>query len=175
VVSAIKIGIASALMLLILSSAMLVYYGRFPFTGVPADNARLSNPGYLKIDNGKFVEDTKLYLISAMGFYGVHDGQECFIINASVRNDYKIQNETDITFSSNNGTAVFAVKATLSNMWGKVYASDLTDVRAVPLERPQYSLNSGQTASVIICMSTWNRNIDSYSIDLVYLSGLLAP
>jgi hypothetical protein len=49
----------------------------------PVFNAKLNDVGYLA--------GSKLFLLSANATYGTHNGQECFIIDATVRNDYTAQ------------------------------------------------------------------------------------
>jgi hypothetical protein len=134
---------------------------------VPATNAKLNNEGYLG--------GTKLFLVSATSAYGVHDGQTCFIINATVRNDYTAQDPPpmDNYGGNSSGAAFFGLTATLHGKTGQINASNID--RGVPLGVPQVGLDSSQTYEYEIDLATSSRNIEGYLVVIVGLAGYPIP
>jgi hypothetical protein len=136
---------------------------------VPAANARLDNTGYL--------DGSRLFLVSAEATYGMHNGQACFIINATVRNNYTAQQPPPLdNFQGNiSGTAYFGLTAKLYNKTGQIESSDVTSPGSVPLGVPEIGLDSGQTYTVEIDIAISSHNVENYSIDLVDLAGYPIP
>jgi hypothetical protein len=133
--------------------------------GLPSSYVLLNQSGYL---NG-----TKLFLVSAKYTYGTHNGQACFIIYATVRNDYTADN-----FGGNSsGTAYFGLTAKLYGQTGLIAARDVTSPGSAPLGVPEIGLDSGQTYSYQIDMATSNAraNVDNYNIYLVAIAGYPIP
>ena len=52
---------------------------------------QLQNGPAAKLNDAGYLDSSKLFLISAYSYYGKYNGQECFIIEATVRNDYTAQ------------------------------------------------------------------------------------
>ncbi|MGA2682944.1 MAG: hypothetical protein ABSF44_14235 [Candidatus Bathyarchaeia archaeon] len=140
--------------------------------GLPSSYVLLDSPsGYF---NG-----TKLFLVSAKYTYGTHNGQACFIIYATVRNDYTAQQPPPMdNFPGNSsGTAYFGLTAKLYGQTGLIAARDVTSPGSTPLGVPEVGLDSGQTYTYQIDMATSNAraNVDNYSIDLVAIAGYPIP
>ena len=133
----------------------------------PATSATLNNAGYLR--------GTKLFLVSAKASYGIHNGQACFIINVTVRNDYTIQQPPpmDNWIGNSTGTAWFGLTATLYDKNGQVNATNID--QGVPIGVPEVGLDSGETASFEINMATSSRSISNYSVVLVDIAGYPIP
>lgn len=138
-------------------------------SGFPAADAELVNQGYL---NG-----TRLFVVSSNATYGTHNGRECFIIEAVVRNDYTIQQPPpmDNYLGNATGTAYFGLTAKLYSKSVQIASSDVTNPGAPPLGVPQIGIGSGDTATVEMDIATFSRNVDSYSIDLVMVAGYPIP
>jgi hypothetical protein len=134
-----------------------------------ASNAKLNNAGYLG--------ESKLFLISATSTYGIHNGQTCFIINATIRNDYTAEQPPpmDNWMGNSTGDAYFGLTASLYHGNEQVSASDVTAPVIPALGFHQIGLGGGQTAAFEIDMATTRRNIDSYSINLQIIAGYPIP
>lgn len=169
-----KLATAFVLVMVSLVALLAGYLGILPFTGVSPTSAKLGNPGYLSLKSGNFVINTKLFLVSAFAAYGTHEGQECFIINATLRNDYQPNEGPEPQSKNTPGIAVFVVSATLFNPFGQIGGVDITSPDP-PFGKPQHSVYSGENASVLIFMQTPFHNINSYSINLFALSGGPTP
>ncbi len=132
-------------------------------------NAKLDDAGYL---NG-----TKLFLISAKTMYGTHDGQACFIIDATVRNDYSAQEPPPMNnFGGNStGTAYFGLTGKLYDETGQIASSDVTSPGSAPLGVPEIGLDSGQTYKMEIDLATSSHDVDNYSISLIDIAGYPIP
>jgi hypothetical protein len=153
----------------ILSIFVVINLAQKPSQEVLKSNAKLNNAGYLG--------GSKLFLVSANAAYGVHGGQACFIITATMRNDYTEQQPPPMDNSTVNssGTAYFGLTATLYCNNAQISANDITCPGSVPLGVPQIALASGQTTTVEIDMATSDRNISSYIIDPIAVEGYPIP
>jgi len=136
---------------------------------VPEENSRLNNVGYL--------DATKLFVVSANSSYGTHNGQACFIINVTVRNDYTAQQPPpmDHWLGNSTGEVFFGLTATLYDKNGQVQVKAKNIDQLVPQGVPELGLNSGETASFEINMATSSRSINGYSVDLVEIAGYPIP
>ena len=146
---------------------MVINLTESPSGKIPATNAKLINPGYLN--------DTKLFLVSANATYGAHNGQACFIINVTVRNDYTAKQPPpmDNWLGNSTGEAWFGLTATLYDKNGQVNADNID--QGVPIGVPEVGLYSGETATFQINMGTSSLSIDNYSIVLVEIAGYPIP
>jgi DNA-binding HxlR family transcriptional regulator len=131
--------------------------------------AILNDPGYLN--------SSKLFLISAYSYYGKHDGQACFIIEATIRNDYTLQQLPPMdNFGGNSSAAAyFFLTAKLYVKNTAIQSEDVTSPGSPPSGLPQIGLGSGDTFMIEIDMATSNRNVASYTINLVGLAGYPIP
>jgi hypothetical protein len=134
----------------ILSIFVVINLAQKPSQEVLKSNAKLNNAGYLG--------GSKLFLVSANAAYGVHGGQACFIITATMRNDYTEQQPPPMDNSTVNssGTAYFGLTATLYCNNAQISANDIT-------------------TTVEIDMATSDRNISSYAIDPIAVEGYPIP
>jgi hypothetical protein len=107
----------------------------------------------------------------------MHNGQACFIINATVRNDYTAQQPPPMdNFPGNSsGTAYFGLTAKLYDKTGLIASSDVTSPGSAPLGVTEIGLDSGQTYTVEIDMATSSRNVDNYSINILDIAGYPIP
>jgi hypothetical protein len=144
-------------------------------------------PGYVleplsNTSSGSVFESaTRIFLVSTTTYYGyanetiksgnptegniINKGDPIFIINATLRNDYNPQNP--LPLSSNNYAFLF-VTATLHSQNRTINVKDVspTDPQIGGFLTAFAGLSSGETASVEIWLSTANRNIDNYTINL---------
>jgi hypothetical protein len=107
--------------------------------------ANLGNTGYLKLPSlpSQDGENSRIFLVSATSTYGVHDGQNSLIINATLRNDYSAQQlPPDASSYPEPGTAYFILHTTLFDTKGtQINASEITDPHDVLFSgSPQHSL-----------------------------------
>ena len=162
-----KLLIASSLIIIVAAATVLAAYFIMQSNTVPAADAKLDNPGYLA--------GSRLFLVSANTSYGIHNGQECFIINATIRNDYTAQQPPpmDNWSSPSDVTAWFGLTATLYDRNGQVNASNVDP--GVPLGVPEVGLDGGETATFVINMGTSSRIVSNYSIILVDIAGYPIP
>ena len=148
----------------------------------PASNTNPNLPpsAYVLLDGPPgYFNGTKLFLVSAKYTYGTHDGQACFIINATVRNDYTAQQPPpmDNCPGNSSGTVYFGLTAKLYGQTGLIAAKDVTNPGSAPLGVPQIGLDSGQTYTYQIDMAISNAQacVDNYAIDLVSIAGYPIP
>lgn len=143
-------------------------------------SANLENSGYLKLpslpsqDNG----DSRLFLISATAKYGVYSGQDCFIINATLRNDYSPQQPPPNGFNGNHesGTVYFIIMAKLYAQNQQISAAEITEPYVMPVPgSPQHSLGADETGWFELYLTTSSKNVESYKIDLVAIGGIPIP
>jgi hypothetical protein len=158
-------------------------------------NAKLNNAGYLEHRNQQsmIIEESKLFLVSANASYGVYsanaqwpggkfDGQDCFVITATIRNDYTAEELQSASFyGDHTGRVYFAVSATIYSGTSQVSANDVSGAiigsMSPPLGVPQWWVRCGETDTIEIYVATNNKNIDNYSINIIMLelSGLPIP
>ena len=154
-------------------------------------NAQLNNAGYLEYSGS----ESKLFLVSANASYGVYsanaawsggtfDGKDCFVITATIRSDYTLEELREVGIypgGYHSGRVYFAVSVALYDGASQVSANDVSGAivgsMSPPLGVPQWDLRCGETDTVEIYLATNNRSIDSYSINLriLELSGLPIP
>jgi hypothetical protein len=190
-----NIVVFAILLIVIIIVSLLAIYAFQNSQNDTSSNAQLNNAGYLNAGYLDYSDPTKLFLVSANTSYGVYsanmpwpggtfDSQECFVITANIRSDYTLEElEAFSVFAdgSHSGGVYFAVSATLYDGTSQVLADDVTGAIAgrmsPPLGVPQWCLYCGETDIVEIYLSTSNKNIDSYSINLkiLELSGLPIP
>jgi len=130
-----------------------------------------------KLNDAGYLDSSKLFLISAYSYYGKYNGQECFIVEATVRNDYTATQPPPMdNFAGNSsGTAYFGLTAKLYVNNTPIQTEDVTSPGSSPLGVTQIGLGSGDTYVVEIDMATSNRNVDNYTINLVGLAGYPIP
>ena len=149
--------------------SLLAYYGGPPSNRIPPSKAKLLNPGYL--------ENSRLFVVSATSRYGTHNDQECFILNVTLRNDYTAQelppNSADYNGS---GNAFFIMSTKLYSNEGQIAAKEVTEPHTMPVPgSPQHSLGAGNTEWFEIDMATSSREIESYAIDIFAYGGIPIP
>jgi hypothetical protein len=149
-------------------------------------DATLNNVGYLG--------DSKLFLVSANVSYGVYsanaswsggtfDDQDCFVITATIRNDYTLEElQSFWSYGVHSGRVYFGASATLYEKGSsEVLANDVTGAICGSISHhlgvPQWYVCCGETGTVEMYLAINNKNIDSYTINIIMLelSGLPIP
>ncbi len=148
----------------------------------PATNVKPANAHYL--------DGSKIYLVSATPRYGhhpgvsgvttttplVHEGDPCFIINVTVRNDYTAEEPPPTGGAWETGRAVFIVTAKIYDRNGQqIEAKDVTNPYMMPIHVPQYELQYGETESFDIYLATSRRDIGSFDIVMLALGTVPIP
>ncbi len=173
----------SAFVVAILFLALVIgafVYLEVTFSKFPASNAKLANSGYLKVPSLPSQDSgySKLFLVSANASYGVYNGEKCFIINATLRNDYSAQEHPPDGLSGYNssGNVFFILWAKLFSNNKQISANEITAPNAMPVHgSPQHSLEAGETGWFEMYMASSAQNIDTFTIDLVAFGGLPIP
>jgi hypothetical protein len=145
-----------------------------------SSQAELTNSGYLKLPSVPTVDrgNSRLFLVSATASKGVHSGQECYIINATIRNDYSAQQPPpdSIEGFDEAGEAYFILHATLYANGEQVDAPEITEPQTMPVPgSPQRFLEAGQTGWFEMDLATSNRSVDSFRISLIAVGGVPIP
>jgi hypothetical protein len=174
-----RVGAIITIALVVLASVAVVLLA-INLTKPPSrGNPELPPSAYVLLNDGGYLNGTKLVLVSAKYTDGTHNGQACFIICATVRNDYTAQQQPPMdNFGGNSsGTAYFGLTAKLYGQTGLIAARDVTSPESPPLGVPEIGLDSGQTYSYQIDMATSNAraNVDNYNIYLVAIAGYPIP
>lgn len=173
-----------------ISSILCVYYVTTSLvSSLTADVSHIENPssGYLSDISGN---KTKIFLVStdnpqygfcnwsynSLGGIEVQNGDPCFIVNVTVRNDYTTAPvwtyEDSPSDLYNNHVKLTAI---LYNQQGRVDAVDVT--------YPINSLHGGhvfvveprETHSVELYLATDCNNIERYEINVAYFAPLMEP
>jgi DNA-binding transcriptional ArsR family regulator len=161
-------------------------------------------PSYLYTvpDLASISSETKIFLVSATGqhdywrfndtqvtyplispyAYVIHQGDPCYVINATVRNDYTPEdvNETlgDSTpINGFNGVyeSFIVLKAYLYDYQGNVVNTVDFTLPKSPAGNYQFSLKSQEITSFPIYLATANPDIDYFEIKVSYLGSLPQP
>jgi DNA-binding transcriptional ArsR family regulator len=145
---------------------------------------------------------TKIFLVSATGQYGywryndtqvtyplispyafvIHQGDPCFVINVTVRNDYTPE-DADETLGYNapingfNGVyeSFIVLKSYLYDSKGNLVNTVDFTLPKSPAGNYQFSLKSQETTSFSIYLATANRDIDHFEIKVSYLGSTPQP
>ncbi len=178
-----KILIASLAVVCILTAVLAVWVVTAPQpTGNSVADIKPVSAGYL---------EGKIYLVSTSARYGtyeqpsghpmgvpvVNEGDPCFILNVTVRNDYNAQQRPPDSASFNDtGRAYICLTAKIYDQNGaQIQALDVTEPYLVPFNRPQHSLEYGETISFDIVLATSHRDIDHYEFQMLYIGSMPAP
>ena len=160
-----------------------LYFWNLMFS--PSNSSTIEGPssGYLTYyPEFKGGNETMIFLVSTdnprYGFYNwndtkwyggeVHEGDPCFIVNITVRNDYI---DPIIADSPLNGTFYKYISLTtyLYDEQGRVDAVDVT----YPINRiwggHWFSVNPGETHSLEVYLATESKDIERYEIYVNYI------
>ena len=171
---------------------------RKPIFHVGPSSAAVEPPASSYLDN------SSVFLISATSQYGVYPfasavspisgsapviqkGDPCFIINATIRNDYTLENlppnQVGTEYNA-NGTAtntpatnvyVF-LTASIYDKQGKIIqATDVTPPYGYPSGGAFVNLQSGENATLTIYLATSRQDIDHFDIILRYIGTIPLP
>ncbi len=104
----------------------------------------------------------------------IHKGDQCLIINATVRNDYTLENppsnqaaiyHLNGTASDTTATAVVTLTAHAFNQQGQVNATDVTPPYPMGgLRGATEPLDSGENTTLTIYLATSNQDITRFEI-----------
>lgn len=152
----------------------------------PATDIKIVSSQYL-IWNGN---STRIFLASVSAWYGysnetrrlpaVNRGDPIVIINAVLRNDYAPEDplsrpSNGLNVSSDGSVTIFLT----ANIFSKGQIANAKDVSpsniGIPFNAAELSLNSGETKSIDLWLSTTQRDIDQVQITLLYMGALPPP
>ena len=151
----------------------------------------------LKPPASGYLNNTKIYFASANYSYGfypedvvqqftnitvMHQGDPCFILNLTLRNDYT-DNDTIPTIPStagpvevNRGVVWLIVRVQLFDANGaEINATDVTHALVPFYNRDQFPLVNGKTETIDIILSTLNRDIDHFVVSISSLLPIAIP
>ena len=120
----------------------------------------------------------KIFLLSATPSYGYVGGNPlspCFIVHATIRNDYTPQQPVDSLYNDSQGRAWFI-------MYAKLYDKNGNQIQSQSYIPPnghpnsnQQNITSNETETLTILMVTSNRNIDHYTLAFGWIGTIPAP
>lgn len=144
----------------------------------------------VKPTSAHYLGSSKIYMVSATPRYGHHpgisgvttttplvqEGDSCFIINVTVRNDYSTEQPPPIDGTLETGSAVFIVTAKIYDRNGQqIDAQDVTNPYMMPIHIPQHELQYGESESLDIYLATSRRDIGSFDIVMLALGTIPIP
>jgi len=162
-------------------------------TDFPAPNVQAVSPHYLPNSQGNV---SRLYLVSATpsygyyklepqntpisshGYYPIHQGDPCFIVDVTIRNDYDQENWLWPYYSGQTYPSVdayFTLYARIYDANGLVNAPTVTPPYPSWRLVPEFYQGNGTTDSYELYFATGSRNITRYEIYLGYVASLPAP
>jgi len=161
-----------------------------PEIGVTPSSAAVEPPG------PGYIGNSSIYLISATSSYGpypfasaippqpsatpvIEKGNQCFIVNLTVRNDYTLDNLPPNQMQQTEPSAsvyVFLTVRLYDKAGNNIQAIDVTP----PYDEPPFPgayapLQSGQNATVTIYMAISQKNIDRFGVVLEYVGNIPPP
>ena len=125
-----------------------------------------------------YIDNSKIFLLSATSSYGYIGGNPlspCFIVKATIRNDYTPQQPVDNSYNDSQGTAWFIMHANLYDKNGnQIQSQAYIPPNGLP-NWNQQNIASNETETLSILMVTSNRNIDHYTLTFGYIGTIAAP
>jgi len=188
IIIAITVGVVVFLQLTEKSTA-----GTSPVSPASAD-AQPSVPGY--------IGNSSIFVVSASSFYGqypfasavgpppgstpvIKEGNPCFIINATVRNDYTLENlpPNQVTLYYSNGTAEPKSAHVYAFLTARIYDKQGNVIQAIDVTPPYgfwnggayATLASGQNATLTMYFAASQKNVGHFEIILKYVGSLPPP
>jgi hypothetical protein len=149
-----------------------------------------------------YIGNSSIYLVSTSSFYGpypfasavgpppgstpvIKEGNPCFIINATIRNDYTLENlpPNQVTLYYSNGTAESKSAHVYAFLTAKIYDKQGNVIQATDVTPPYgfwnggayASLGSGQNETLTMYFATSQKNVDHFEIVLRYVGSLPPP
>ncbi len=177
-------------------SLTFLWVTKLTFDGdISSSDIRPVAPQYIQ----SYGTETRIFLISAIPSYGeypfesepvypghssseIHKGDQCFIINVTVRNDYSSNDPLPSSMSvgfPNSTTAEVSLNALLYD--GDNRTINTTNVTPpfprVPAEinAPIFSLESGETLSFEMYFTIAKRNVAAFTIVSLYVGAMPPP
>lgn len=149
-----------------------------------------------------YIGNSSIFLVSANSFYGpypfasavgpppgstpaIEEGNPCFIINVTIRNDYTSENlpPNQVPQYYANGTVakptaivyVFLTAAIYDKQGNVIQATDVTPPYGFNNGGAYASLQSGQNATLTIYLATSHKDVDHFEIVLRYVGNIPPP
>lgn len=161
---------------------------QFRPASTPAVEPIPSVTGYYLPSEGNI---SKIFLVSADASYGSYPyptvtspphgsalakkGEQCIIINVTIRNDYSIQYPPPYSQSHNPTLAYVFLTAQIFNGENRINATDVTPPVGFPNGGAFASLSAGENATLTIYLATNHMDITSFQIVTRYIGGLPLP
>jgi hypothetical protein len=133
-----------------------------------------NSTAYVQTSAPGYIDDSRIFLLSANASYGIYDWTPCFVAHLSIRNDYTSQQPPDNETANSTGTAWLLVAAKLYDKdGGQISAQRFTF--GYPPSYGEISLGSGETAELDVVMATSSRNVDHYVLVFGWLGSFPSP
>ncbi len=196
-----RLKIAASLVILVVAFAVLLtalWASNFSPDGyISPSDIKPVNPQYIKTSH--YHNETSIFLVSAIPSYGsypfkdakvdsrshppeIHTGDPCVIINVTVRNDYDTSNPLPPYMSAgypNSTMAEVSLDAVLYDRDnGTIEVTNVTPTLPrlqVEIPSPIMSLESGETCSFNMYLSTANHNVEAFTIVAAYVGAQPPP
>jgi hypothetical protein len=153
----------------------------------PISDIKAVNSEYLNHSSG---DVSKIFLVSSEPRYDfwtqndthmdwlsngpvIHKGDPVFVVNASVRNDYPLNDEKRV--DGGNRSHVGFTVALFDKDNNVISALQAYPQRVTQLNLSFFTVKSGETTSIELYYATGNRNIDHYEILVAYVSSMVVP
>ena len=150
-----------------------------------------------------YLENSSIFLISATSAYGsypftssslepgstavIQKGDPCFIINATIRNDYTLENlppnQEGTTYYANGtttntpsaGVYVFLTASIYDKQDRIIQATDVTPPYGPPSGGAFVYLQSGENATLTMYLATSQQDIDHFDLIIRYIGTVPLP
>jgi hypothetical protein len=151
-----------------------------------------------------YIGNSSIYLILATSFYGpypfasavgpqpeaspvIKEGNPCFIINVTIRNDYTLENlppnQVGTEYYANGTTTnepsasvyVFLTARIYNKQGNVIQATDVTPPYGFNNGGAYASLQSGENATLSMYLATSQKDIDHFNIVLRYVGNIPLP
>jgi hypothetical protein len=189
---------ALAILLAIIIAVAIGVAVSIQLTGKPRVKA---SEAYAEPVPPSYLDSSSILLLSTASSYGsysfanailypgstpiIEKGNSCFIVNATIQNDYSLRNlpPNQITLNYPNGTVsnestsayVFLTAAVYDKQGNVIQATDVTPPYGPPSGGAFVNLESGENATVTMYLATSRQDIDHFSIVLRYVGVVPLP
>ena len=168
-----NIKFSKKILAILLAIIILSAIGLIVFFQLPQESTAKVEPAA-----PSYIDNSKIFLLSATSSYGYIGGNPlspCFIVKATIRNDYTPQQPVDNSYNNSQGTAWFI-------MYAKLYDKNGNQIQSQSYIPPnghpnsnQQNISSNETKTLSILMVTSNRNIDHYTLAFGHIGTFPAP
>ena len=125
-----------------------------------------------------YIGSTRIFLLSAKASYGYADGNPfdpCFVVHATIRDDFTSQNPVDTFYNNSQGSAWFIMSAELYDKNDHQITYQFYDPGNLPPNWNEQGIAANETETVTITMLTSDRNVDHYTLVFAWLGTVFAP